>query len=97
MMVSLTQNYFRLFAKHIGSTSAQSAKHQITSSNATIDCLRLKSRHVVDSGSSTDGVDKRWSNDGKFNVELLERSVRSTSLSHQIRTQRIRPLRVTPL
>ncbi|XP_075991965.1 leucine-rich-repeats and calponin homology domain protein isoform X3 [Anticarsia gemmatalis] len=36
----------------------------ITSGNATIDCLRHKPRHVVDSGYSTDGVDKRWSNDG---------------------------------
>ncbi|CAK1549650.1 unnamed protein product [Leptosia nina] len=36
---------------------------QITSGNATIDCLRHKPRHVVDSGYSTDGVDKRWSND----------------------------------
>ncbi|XP_045514564.1 leucine-rich repeat and calponin homology domain-containing protein isoform X2 [Pieris brassicae] len=35
----------------------------ITSGNATIDCLRHKPRHVVDSGYSTDGVDKRWSND----------------------------------
>ncbi|KAM3962750.1 LOW QUALITY PROTEIN: leucine-rich-repeats and calponin homology domain protein [Aphomia sociella] len=53
-------------AKHssyIGSTPNQSATHQITSGNATIDCLRHKPRHVVDSGYSTDGVDKRWSND----------------------------------
>ncbi|XP_041968911.1 leucine-rich repeat and calponin homology domain-containing protein isoform X2 [Aricia agestis] len=40
------------------------ATHQITSGNATIDCLRHKPRHVVDSGYCTDGVDKRWSNDG---------------------------------
>ncbi|XP_038211023.1 leucine-rich repeat and calponin homology domain-containing protein isoform X2 [Zerene cesonia] len=36
---------------------------QITSGNATIDCLRHKPRHVVDSGYCTDGVEKRWSND----------------------------------
>lgn len=38
------------------------------SGNATIDCLRHKPRHVVDSGYSTDGVDKRWSNDGEYNL-----------------------------
>ncbi|XP_037976752.2 leucine-rich repeat and calponin homology domain-containing protein isoform X2 [Plutella xylostella] len=37
---------------------------QITSGNATIDCLRHRQRHAVDSGYSTDGPDKRWSNDG---------------------------------
>ncbi|XP_026757386.2 leucine-rich repeat and calponin homology domain-containing protein isoform X2 [Galleria mellonella] len=53
-------------AKHssyISTSPNQSVTHQITSGNATIDCLRHKPRHVVDSGYSTDGVDKRWSND----------------------------------
>ncbi|KAL4715171.1 hypothetical protein ACJJTC_012218 [Scirpophaga incertulas] len=53
-------------AKHnsyINSSPNQSG-HQITSGNATIDCLRHKPRHVVDSGYCTDGVDKRWSNEG---------------------------------
>ncbi|XP_028163615.1 leucine-rich repeat and calponin homology domain-containing protein 1 isoform X1 [Ostrinia furnacalis] len=57
----------RRTAKHssyINNSPNQSANHQITSGNATIDCLRHKPRHVVDSGYSTDGVDKRWSNDG---------------------------------
>ncbi|CAB3231393.1 unnamed protein product [Arctia plantaginis] len=58
----------RRSAKHssfISNTPAQTATHQIiTSGNATIDCLRHKPRHVIDSGYSTDGVDKRWSNDG---------------------------------
>ncbi|KAG6444068.1 hypothetical protein O3G_MSEX003180 [Manduca sexta] len=54
-------------AKHnsyINNSPNQSATHQITSGNATIDCLRHKPRHVVDSGYCTDGVEKRWSNDG---------------------------------
>ncbi|XP_035445762.2 leucine-rich repeat and calponin homology domain-containing protein isoform X2 [Spodoptera frugiperda] len=57
----------RRSAKHssyINNSPNQSTTHQITSGNATIDCLRHKPRHVVDSGYSTDGVDKRWSNDG---------------------------------
>nr|XP_049708101.1 leucine-rich repeat and calponin homology domain-containing protein isoform X1 [Helicoverpa armigera] len=57
----------RRSAKHssyISNSPNTSAAHQITSGNATIDCLRHKPRHVVDSGYSTDGVDKRWSNDG---------------------------------
>ncbi|XP_026745611.1 leucine-rich repeat and calponin homology domain-containing protein 1-like [Trichoplusia ni] len=57
----------RRSAKHssyINNSPTQSTTHQITSGNATIDCLRHKPRHVVDSGYSTDGVDKRWSNDG---------------------------------
>lgn len=60
----------RRSAKHssfISNTPAQTTTHQIiTSGNATIDCLRHKPRHVIDSGYSTDGVDKRWSNDGKY-------------------------------
>ncbi|KPJ11864.1 Leucine-rich repeat and calponin-likey domain-containing protein 3 [Papilio machaon] len=53
----------RRSAKHTSYISSpQSA--QITSGNATIDCLRHKPRHVIDSGYCTDGVDKRWSNDG---------------------------------
>ncbi|CAG9784632.1 unnamed protein product [Diatraea saccharalis] len=54
-------------AKHtsyINNSPNQSTTHQITSGNATIDCLRHKPRHVIDSGYCTDGVDKRWSNDG---------------------------------
>ena len=65
----------RRTAKHssyISTSPNPSTTHQITSGNATIDCLRHKPRHVVDSGYSTDGVDKRWSNDGKLNAELLE-------------------------
>ncbi|CAH0700820.1 unnamed protein product [Spodoptera exigua] len=57
----------RRSAKHssyINNSPNQSTTHQIISGNATIDCLRHKPRHVVDSGYSTDGVDKRWSNDG---------------------------------
>lgn len=57
----------RRSAKHssyINNSPNQSTTHQITSGNATIDCLRHKPRHVVDSGYSTDGVDKRWSNEG---------------------------------
>ncbi|GBP31365.1 Leucine-rich repeat and calponin homology domain-containing protein 1 [Eumeta japonica] len=45
-------------------SSPNHTAHQITSGNATIDCLRHRPRHVVDSGYSTDGVDKRWCNDG---------------------------------
>ncbi|XP_013200559.1 leucine-rich repeat and calponin homology domain-containing protein [Amyelois transitella] len=52
----------RRTAKH-SSYIGSPPTHQITSGNATIDCLRHKPRHVVDSGYSTDGVDKRWSND----------------------------------
>ncbi|XP_059059398.1 leucine-rich repeat and calponin homology domain-containing protein isoform X2 [Achroia grisella] len=54
-------------AKHssyISTSPNQSTTHQISSGNATIDCLRHKPRHVIDSGYCTDGVDKRWSNDG---------------------------------
>ncbi|CAH2988503.1 unnamed protein product [Chilo suppressalis] len=51
-------------SSYINNSPNQSTTHQITSGNATIDCLRHKPRHVVDSGYSTDGVDKRWSNDG---------------------------------
>ncbi|XP_068621290.1 leucine-rich repeat and calponin homology domain-containing protein isoform X2 [Battus philenor] len=61
----------RRSAKHtsyINSSPAQSAVHQITSGNATIDCLRHKPRHVIDSGYCTDGVDKRWSNDASGDV-----------------------------
>lgn len=50
---------------YINNSPNQSTTHQITTGNATIDCLRHKPRHVVDSGYSTDGVDKRWSNDGE--------------------------------
>ncbi|KAJ0181631.1 hypothetical protein K1T71_002353 [Dendrolimus kikuchii] len=50
-------------SSYINNSPNQSTAHQITSGNATIDCLRHKPRHVVDSGYSTDGVDKRWSND----------------------------------
>ncbi|XP_072937267.1 leucine-rich repeat and calponin homology domain-containing protein isoform X2 [Epargyreus clarus] len=55
----------RRTAKHSSyiSTTPNQSGHQITSGNATIDCLRHKPRHVVDSGYSTDGVEKRWSND----------------------------------
>ncbi|CAG5056491.1 unnamed protein product [Parnassius apollo] len=56
----------RRSAKHtsyINNTPVQSSAHQITSGNATIDCLRHKPRHVIDSGYCTDGVEKRWSND----------------------------------
>ncbi|XP_061379143.1 leucine-rich repeat and calponin homology domain-containing protein isoform X2 [Danaus plexippus] len=52
----------RRTAKHTSYIS--SPNNQITSGNATIDCLRHKPRHVVDSGYCTDGVEKRWSNDG---------------------------------
>ncbi|XP_050685400.1 leucine-rich repeat and calponin homology domain-containing protein isoform X2 [Leptidea sinapis] len=45
-------------------TSFNSPSHAPLTGNATIDCLRHKPRHVVDSGYSTDGVEKRWSNDG---------------------------------
>ncbi|XP_037877758.2 leucine-rich repeat and calponin homology domain-containing protein isoform X2 [Bombyx mori] len=48
---------------YVISSPTQNVTHQITSGNATIDCLRHKPRHVVDSGYCTDGVDKRWSND----------------------------------
>ncbi|XP_045510796.1 leucine-rich repeat and calponin homology domain-containing protein isoform X2 [Colias croceus] len=51
----------RRSTKHTSFNSPGQA--QITSGNATIDCLRHKPRHVVDSGYCTDGVDKRWSND----------------------------------
>ncbi|KAJ8726134.1 hypothetical protein PYW07_000832 [Mythimna separata] len=51
-------------SSYISSSPVPTTAHQITSGNATIDCLRHKPRHVVDSGYSTDGVDKRWSNDG---------------------------------
>ncbi|XP_053616361.1 leucine-rich repeat and calponin homology domain-containing protein isoform X3 [Plodia interpunctella] len=50
-------------AKHSSYIGSPPQNHQISSGNATIDCLRHKPRHVVDSGYSTDGVDKRWSND----------------------------------
>ncbi|CAH2104963.1 unnamed protein product [Euphydryas editha] len=54
----------RRTAKHTSYISSpNSGTHQITSGNATIDCLRHKPRHVVDSGYCTDGVEKRWSND----------------------------------
>lgn len=53
---------------YIGSPT--NSNHQITSGNATIDCLRHKPRHVVDSGYCTDGVEKRWSNDGEFFLTL---------------------------
>ncbi|CAK1603456.1 unnamed protein product [Parnassius mnemosyne] len=56
----------RRSAKHtsyISNTPVQSSAHQITSGNATIDCLRHKPRHVIDSGYCTDGMEKRWSND----------------------------------
>lgn len=53
---------------YINNSPNQSTNHQIMSGNATIDCLRHKPRHVVDSGYSTDGVDKRWSNDGEYNL-----------------------------
>lgn len=55
----------RRTAKHTSYIS--SPNNQITSGNATIDCLRHKPRHVVDSGYCTDGVEKRWSNDGNIN------------------------------
>ncbi|XP_039764903.1 leucine-rich repeat and calponin homology domain-containing protein isoform X2 [Pararge aegeria] len=52
----------RRATKHSSYISSPNSAH-ITSGNATIDCLRHKPRHVVDSGYCTDGVDKRWSND----------------------------------
>nr|XP_034840085.1 leucine-rich repeat and calponin homology domain-containing protein isoform X3 [Maniola hyperantus] len=52
----------RRSTKHSSYISSPNSAH-ITSGNATIDCLRHKPRHVVDSGYCTDGVDKRWSND----------------------------------
>ncbi|KAJ2944540.1 hypothetical protein O0L34_g3888 [Tuta absoluta] len=48
-------------AKH--SSFLNNTPNHIVSGNATIDCLRHKPRHVVDSGYCTDGVEKRWSND----------------------------------
>ncbi|XP_049870809.1 leucine-rich repeat and calponin homology domain-containing protein isoform X2 [Pectinophora gossypiella] len=53
----------RRTAKHSSFLNNTPNQHQIVSGNATIDCLRHKPRHVVDSGYCTDGVDKRWSND----------------------------------
>ncbi|XP_063529107.1 leucine-rich repeat and calponin homology domain-containing protein isoform X1 [Cydia strobilella] len=53
----------RRTAKHTSYLNSPTT-NQITSGNATIDCLRHKPRHVVDSGYSTDGMEKRWSNDG---------------------------------
>ncbi|XP_052747218.1 leucine-rich repeat and calponin homology domain-containing protein isoform X2 [Bicyclus anynana] len=52
----------RRSTKHSSYISSPNTVH-ITSGNATIDCLRHKPRHVVDSGYCTDGVEKRWSND----------------------------------
>lgn len=58
----------RRSAKHssFSNSPQQSNARDIVSGNATIDCLRHKPRHVVDSGYCTDGVEKRWSNDGEL-------------------------------
>lgn len=56
----------RRSAKHSSFLNNTPNQGAIISGNATIDCLRHKPRHVVDSGYCTDGVEKRWSNDGEF-------------------------------
>ncbi|CAH0726433.1 unnamed protein product, partial [Brenthis ino] len=61
---------------YIGSPT--NSNHQITSGNATIDCLRHKPRHVVDSGYCTDGMEKRWSNDASGEGGGSGRSTPST-------------------
>ncbi|XP_046961007.1 leucine-rich repeat and calponin homology domain-containing protein isoform X2 [Vanessa cardui] len=69
----------RRTAKHTSYISSpNSGTHQITSGNATIDCLRHKPRHVVDSGYCTDGVEKRWSNDACGEAGGSGRSTPST-------------------
>ncbi|KAI5639654.1 leucine rich repeat domain-containing protein [Phthorimaea operculella] len=58
----------RRTAKH--SSFLNNTPNHIVSGNATIDCLRHKPRHVVDSGYCTDGVEKRWSNDVSGNATI---------------------------
>jgi hypothetical protein len=66
-------------SSYINNSPNPSGAHQITSGNATIDCLRHKPRHVVDSGYCTDGVEKRWSNDGEYTFYYSKIGVRLTA------------------
>ncbi|VVC97320.1 unnamed protein product [Leptidea sinapis] len=67
-------------------TSFNSPSHAPLTGNATIDCLRHKPRHVVDSGYSTDGVEKRWSNDDSHQLEDI-----TCTCLHQIIPRFINP------